>query len=110
MHAKLHVRVLWGEGGHWMCKQTEVDALEPGSLEPCLMSQEVPFPQLMPICKEMWRVICRVFVIEVSKSLNPILLPPCVVGNSILEQEKGRLDIYCYLLRTAISTLYALPT
>ena len=63
-----------------MCKQTEVDALEPGSLVPCLMSQgEVPFPQLMPICKEMWRVIWRVFVVEVSKSLNPILLPHCVV-------------------------------
>lgn len=63
-----------------MCNQTEVDALGPGSLVPCLMSQgEVPFPQLMPICKEMWRVIWRVFVIEVSKSLNPILLPPCVV-------------------------------
>ena len=63
-----------------MCKQTKVDALEPGSLVPCLMSQgEVPFPQLMPICKEMWRVIWRVFVVEVSKSLNPILLPPCVV-------------------------------
>ena len=61
MHTKLHVRVLWGEVHHWMCKQTEVDALEPGSLALCLISQEVPFPQLMPICKEMWRVIWWVF-------------------------------------------------